>query len=404
MQNTDYEILCDLFYNSCDIPIRFYSEHKILLIQYPLIEEEMDAFSGKIDEFYGMESTVSFRIDEHSLYFGCVKDISSGCYILIGPATDEPCSDSEIRTIMAESFVPSKYYDTIIRHLSIIPCMEIKRFISTLSFLHYQINGTSISGEDIYPDIDLESNGSKEFRKRLAKESYYKRNEKDLTYTNMYADEKKYLYLIGTGNEEAISHLISSGALPIPGIRTDASARLNKDAFILHIGLASRCAIQNGLEIDTALQLCESYIKLIESAQDMDAMYKITYDSFRDLARRVLKSKIPENISPMINKCIQYIGSSVNMPITVSDVAEFAGKSKVYVSTRFKSELGMGLNEYITRRKIEESKNLLCFTDKTISEISFELSFSSQSYFQNVFKKITKLTPQKYRENSKMLI
>ena len=100
----------------------------------------------------------------------------------------------------------------------------------------------------------------------------------------------------------------------------------------------------------------------------------------------------------MVYKCIQFVGNSVNTSITIADVAEYVGKSKVYTSTKFKSELGFSLNDYIIRRKIEEAKSLLCFTDKSISEISSYLCFSSQSYFQNVFKKVTKLTPQKYRD------
>jgi AraC-like DNA-binding protein len=50
------------------------------------------------------------------------------------------------------------------------------------------------------------------------------------------------------------------------------------------------------------------------------------------------------------------------------------------------------------RRKLEEAKSLLKFTDKSISEISEYLCFSTQSYFQNVFKKKYGMTPKKYRE------
>jgi len=59
----------------------------------------------------------------------------------------------------------------------------------------------------------------------------------------------------------------------------------------------------------------------------------------------------------------------------------------------------MTVNTFITERKIDEAKRLLETSNQTVSQISAFLGFSSQSYFQNVFKKSTGMTPAKYREN-----
>ena len=49
--------------------------------------------------------------------------------------------------------------------------------------------------------------------------------------------------------------------------------------------------------------------------------------------------------------------------------------------------------EYINKKKIEEAQRLLRFSDKSLIAISNYLSFSSQSHFQNTFKKVTGTTP-----------
>ena len=54
------------------------------------------------------------------------------------------------------------------------------------------------------------------------------------------------------------------------------------------------------------------------------------------------------------------------------------------------------------RCKLEEAKSLLTHSDKTLSEISNYLCFSSQSYFQNVFKQKFGLTPKQYRDKTKL--
>ena len=403
MLTTDYELLCELFYNSRDIPIRCYSDDRILLIQYPLIEEEMDAFSQAIDEFYPMNNTVLFSISNHHLYFGCIRDQQTGNYILIGPVSSEPCSDNEVCTIMEEAFVSPKYYEILIQHLSLIPCMELKHFISTLAYLHYQINDFYIPDDDIYPLDNVEVEETKQINHQIVTDSFKGRDEKTNAFVYSYSIEQKYLYLIGSGNVDALNHLIFTNTLYIPEVNSSNTLRNNKNIMIQQISLASRCAIQNGLEVDTAFQLCETYTKLIEQSQNLDIMYRHLYDSFTDFAKRVSKSKIPKETSPLVSKCIHFIGNSVNSPITVGDVADHVGRSKAYVSTKFKNEMGCNLGSYITLRKIDEAKSLLCFTNKSISEISNYLCFSSQSYFQNVFKKVTKQTPQKYREKENRL-
>ena len=398
MQTIDFEILCELFYDSYEIPIRYYNENKILLIQYPLIEEEMDAFSHIIDEFYGMKESVSFVSSNHSLFFGCVRDKITNHYILIGPVSSIPCSDNDVRTIMAEAFVPSKYYDTLIQHLSLIPCKDLKCFISTLGYLHYQINHFIVPYEGIFPFANIDSQMTRQLNQQVVSASYNNKDDNFFSFTNSYQQEQKYLQMIGNGNVDALMHAISTNTLTIPGVLADTSVRHNKNYFIMNVALASRMAIQNGLDIVTAFQLSEAYINQIERSQNIDSMYKLLYNAFIDYAKRVFKAKIPNGISPMVYKCIQFVGNSVNTSITIGDVAEYIGKSKVYTSTKFKSELGFSLNDYIIRRKIEEAKSLLCFTDKSISEISSYLCFSSQSYFQNVFKRVTKFTPQNYRD------
>ena len=67
---------------------------------------------------------------------------------------------------------------------------------------------------------------------------------------------------------------------------------------------------------------------------------------------------------------------------------------------KFKKELGFNISSYIMRRKLEEAKSLLTYSDKTVSEISEYLCFSSQSYFQNVFKAKYGMTPKKFRDTN----
>ncbi|WP_109830130.1 helix-turn-helix domain-containing protein [Reichenbachiella versicolor] len=62
------------------------------------------------------------------------------------------------------------------------------------------------------------------------------------------------------------------------------------------------------------------------------------------------------------------------------------------------------VSEIIETRKLIEAKNLLTSTDKTISEISFELGYNEKSYFSKVFKKKSGQTPSEFRDEMRKLV
>jgi len=61
------------------------------------------------------------------------------------------------------------------------------------------------------------------------------------------------------------------------------------------------------------------------------------------------------------------------------------------------------VSEIIDTRKLTEAKTLLATTNKSVSEIGFELGFNEKSYFSNVFKKKSGQTPTEFREEMKKL-
>jgi AraC family transcriptional activator of pobA len=82
---------------------------------------------------------------------------------------------------------------------------------------------------------------------------------------------------------------------------------------------------------------------------------------------------------------------------------------KLFMSSRNLNMICQGIlqqsvSEIIETRKLIEAKNLLASTDKTISEIGFELGYNEKSYFSNVFKKKAGQTPTEFREEMRNLI
>ena len=67
------------------------------------------------------------------------------------------------------------------------------------------------------------------------------------------------------------------------------------------------------------------------------------------------------------------------------------------LSNLFSEVEGMTIEKYYILQKVEKVKELLMYNEMTLSEISYQLNYSSVGYLSNQFKKITGFTPSHYK-------
>ena len=97
----------------------------------------------------------------------------------------------------------------------------------------------------------------------------------------------------------------------------------------------------------------------------------------------------------------RYIDLHFKEPLTLEQLAEDAHMNKFYLSHAYKREYGVSPINYMTHKRIEESKYLLAETDLSMSRIAQLLGFSSLSYFSQVFRRTQEMSPMEYRNNMK---
>ena len=229
--------------------------------------------------------------------------------------------------------------------------------------------------------------------------SLYERKETE-SFHDTYFFEQEYYGLVERGDVAGLEAMIRNIPRINEGKIASDSVRQAKNIFISAIALVTRRAIAGGLDIETAYQLSDLYIQEAERMSDASSITLLNATAVMDFTKRVAENKIPKGMHPDIYKAIQYIANHVNQPISVESVGAHIGIDRSSLSRKFKKELSFNISDYIMRRKLEEAKSLLKFTDKSISEISEYLCFSTQSYFQNVFKKKYGMTPKEYRLKS----
>ena len=68
-----------------------------------------------------------------------------------------------------------------------------------------------------------------------------------------------------------------------------------------------------------------------------------------------------------------------------------------YLSNLFSSVEGTTIEKYIIHQKIEKVKELLVYGELTLSEIAFQMGYSSVAHLSSQFKKVTGLTPSHFK-------
>ena len=102
--------------------------------------------------------------------------------------------------------------------------------------------------------------------------------------------------------------------------------------------------------------------------------------------------------SYQMKQIMEFIDSSLDQEIKLSDLAELSGMSQFHFSRCFKQTLNMSPHQYIIQQRVERAKQLLNSKDLTLSEIALQCGFSSQSHLGEWFRKTVGVTPKAYRK------
>lgn len=100
---------------------------------------------------------------------------------------------------------------------------------------------------------------------------------------------------------------------------------------------------------------------------------------------------------PVIRRAKEFINEHQAEDLTLGQVAKAVNTSTFYFCKVFKKATGINFTDYLSRVRIEKSKNLLLNPNLRISEIAFEVGFQSLTHFNRVFKKILGQSPTEYR-------
>ena len=79
-------------------------------------------------------------------------------------------------------------------------------------------------------------------------------------------------------------------------------------------------------------------------------------------------------------------------------IAKSIGTDYSYLSKLFSTVAGVTIERYIISQKIERAKELLSYEELSVSEIAWQLGYSSSQHLSNQFRSVTGLSPLDFKK------
>lgn len=410
MNPENYPAMCEALTNATSLCIRLYEGREQLCSNciFPL---EPDPVILYIDELISLPNTAGVLVTDLYQFYGYVS-LNNNLRLIAGPSSIPTKEPNQLDSLMALLNVPQASRPEYAHKLCCAPDFSLERMIWAMRFLT-----TVLTQQPVPPEDFCVSTPVRDIHHHIHREESFQgvpmedtaaalENMQDIEHEqniqNAFELEKLMVFYVTHGEVEHLGRLLTSMPRARAGEMARDSLRQLKNMGICSAAVASRAAIEGGLSNQTAFGLSDIYIQKIELLNSPTAIHMLINELFMDFARRVQQTKYGiKNASPLFLKCAQYVSAHLFQHIRIDDMATELNYSRPYLCGQFSRQTGITLTNYILTEKVNEGKYLLQFSELSLSEIALRLSFSSQSHFQSVFKKITGITPMEYRRSVK---
>ena len=273
---------------------------------------------------------------------------------------------------------------------------DMKIFGSSILMIHHFLTGEELSLNELWRKNELEEN---DISGALASVSnvIFGRQEYEIPH-NPYDQEVRELDSIRRGDIEMLRQSLGETYRGEVGRLSRNQVRQAKNIAICVITLASRAAIAGGMIPEKAFAMVDGYILQIEEMNNevkIDAMMR---QAEYDFAQEVAGIQEKKQRNELIERAKNYFFQNLHREIVIGNIAHEIGVNTSYLSDLFHKVEGVTIQHYIQKEKIRLAENMLRYSEYAVKEIANYLSFCSQSYFGQVFKEHTGMSPMQYRK------
>lgn len=326
-----------------------------------------------------------------------VHDGACEAVVAIGPTMSHVHSKEElVRLLYDQHMVGSQ--DVYLAHYRNLPVLPLELLVEVAALFHAAYYGKPA-------DIGRVAQA---YREPLGLHEDEVTGEKGRVYAKQYlqpsfdmAYENQLHEAIASGNHEAIEQAFGRlEAIDASSLHSYDALRSAKNKAIASITLATRWAIEGGLDPAEAFTYSNSSIQLVETIVDVKRISPTIVAVMTGFAKRVRNHQTAGWSTP-VRGAVAFIRTHVFDNPTVPQIAEAVGFSASYLTRIFTREVGVSPQRFVLEAKVDEAKRMLRLTDYTLPEIAAMLGYTDQSHFTKRFREVAGMTPAVWRRENR---
>ena len=385
MKNFDLGYLAEKMSDMSGLPIRIIRNGSITA-SYSVLTMPADPAVLCLDELISKREHVSYLITPEYHIYGI---LNTGEEMLVaGPSFKSSPSRQEIHDLAFRLGIGREEFDRFSSFIKAIVPMPLESILQMLCTMNHVFNGEKLAVSDImgegtvgtsapYPEMPVQSS------------DIYRAD----------SIEKQMTGIVASGDTKRLAEWIRSIPTVRTGILADTLLRQNKNSFIVTTAIVSRTAVKAGMDIEDAYRMSDSFILMCENTKTSEEITSLYISMLTSYTNAVKEIKQLAGDSSLKNDILRYVTHHISEAVTTGALSEHLFISRSRLSTVFKQIYGEDLSRYIQKIKIERSRELLKDKQRTITQISDYLGYSSSSHFTRVFRSVTGMTPNAYRKS-----
>lgn len=390
----ELDLFCQLFYASHYIPMALLHKGEIQK-SYSSLERPLPLYGKVLEQAKGFSGVCQVVSTEEPGLYGLVD--AGAQTLLLGPVFSQPVTEKMVSIFARQNGIGNRDWSVLYWLLAGVPRYTYNQFYNLLRFLDLTLNGRNPEEIDaIVQEASAVSQPDSVKARQAMRSPWEERRHETFQVENMI------LATVRDGDVDALKKLLDTlgkvGNLR-EGKVADTPLRQAKNIFLGLVSLVGKtAAIPGGMDDEEAYTLIDLYAQECEQAPTVEAVKLLQYNMLLDFTQRVAREKLPPHLSPEITQCVQFLRGHLFGTVGIDEAAGWVGKSRAWLTRKFKEEMGQSFGEFQAYLRTQEAKRLLRYTDISLSEIAGMLGFSSQAYFHSFFKKAVGMTPSEFRK------
>ncbi len=162
------------------------------------------------------------------------------------------------------------------------------------------------------------------------------------------------------------------------------------------IGYLTRAAVEDSPMLGHIIEQEYQWIRRLIEAPDFEELSRVLTQALDDFIEAIYLQGFNRS-NDKVSRALDFVSRQYMKPISLRDVAREVGLSPFRLAHLVKRHTGRSMLQVIHQVRVQNAQRLLEATDKSCTEIAYEVGYGDQSYFTRHFRRVAGITPARYR-------